>query len=117
MDSQDKEKLTFHYIKSPQYRVSHADGAHGGITPPGKIQMNFYSERTPIPQTTFHEINEDRSLGAELEKERIGKTGIIREIDTTIIIDINTAKNLVEWLNQKIQTIEAIYLQEKKGGN
>src|SRR3989442_6878794 len=44
------QDVTFHYIKSSQFRVVHADGIIGGVTPRGLIHIAVFSERPAIPQ-------------------------------------------------------------------
>lgn len=110
----DRARLTFHYIKSNAFRVIHADGAWGGITPRLKIQMALYSERTPIPQQTIHQLTDAHTLGDELKEERISREGIIREVEAEVIMDIETAESLASFLNEKIVEAKGI-LGEAKG--
>ena len=100
------ERLRFHYIKANQFRVIHVDGAYGGVTPRGLIHMSFYSERYPIPQVTAHYITAEGQLGDEIPEERVSRDGPIREIEVGVVIDVTTARALVEWLNEKIKLIE-----------
>ena len=95
--------ITFHYIKSNEFRVIHADGVWGGATPRGYITMSFYSERAPIPQTVTHEVRES-SLGSE--QNRSSKDGIIREVEVEVMIDLAMAKSLIPWLQEKINQLE-----------
>lgn len=43
-------QIRFNYIKSAQFRVIHADGAIGGVTPNGFIHMALFNERAAIPR-------------------------------------------------------------------
>lgn len=99
------DEVTFHYIKSNYFRVAHADGAWGGITPRGLIQINFYSERQPIAKQTFHTIEGDR-LGPEIADRRIVRDGPVREIEFGAVMDLSTAKLVREWLDDKIKVLE-----------
>lgn len=107
------EKLEFHYIKSPHFKSFLASGAYGGIGPNGLINMSFYIERTPIPQKLVFEVK-DGLPGNEIVEERIGKGGFIREIDCNIMIDLNTAINLREWLDSNIKTLETVIKAAKE---
>ena len=95
--------ITFHYIKSNEFRVIHADGVWGGATPRSYITMSFYSERVPIPQTITHEVKEG-ILGSE--QNRSSKDGIIREVEVEVMIDLVMAKSLIPWLQEKIDQLE-----------
>lgn len=110
-DVQDDEtdpSIKFHYIKSNFNRVIHVDGIWGGITPSLNIQMAPFSERGPIPIQTTHEINPDGSVGKELAEEKITKDGIVREIEAVLVINTEVAQAMVDWLRQKIATVEKI---------
>ena len=100
------ERLTFHYIKSSHFRVIHADGAWGGLTPRLDIHMALYSERPAIPDLIEQEINEDQSLGKEHAIH--GKDGIVREVEADIVMSYPTAKALHGWLTQMLGHVEKI---------
>ena len=104
--STNPTSVEYHFIKSNDFRVVHCDGVWGGATPRGLINMNFYSERSTIPQKTVCKVLEAGHIGPEIKRE--GKEGIIREIDFSVILDVNTAKSLLEWLKAHIDRIEAI---------
>ena len=42
--------IEFHNKVNENFREVHVDGAHGGVTPRGFINANFYSERFPVPK-------------------------------------------------------------------
>lgn len=100
-DSKTRE-FTVHYIKSNTFRVIYAEGAHGGISPNGKIQMGLYNERHPIPQQTQHVVEEVGEhavkIGKEIVEKRKGRTGVIREVEAEILMDFEAAKRIGEWL-------------------
>ena len=99
-----QDKASFDYIKSNQFRVIHVDGAHGGITPRGhSIQMALFSERAPIPKRETYKLEEGR-LGERIAKEE--RDAIIREVEVEALIDLETAKIIVEWLKGKIKQAE-----------
>jgi hypothetical protein len=100
-----EKSIDFHYIKLPDYRVFHVDGAIGGATPKGGLSISFFSERAAIPQSVTHALTETGALGSETN--RVSKQGIIREIECGILFDLATAKDIHEWLGKHIMTIEA----------
>ena len=106
-DGKPPSELTFHYIKSNQFRVTHADGAIGGPTPRGLIQINFYSERMPIPTQTVQPVTEGK-LGEEIKERRVSKEGVIRELEVGVIVDLSAAKTLLKWLGEKIDNLEQV---------
>ena len=115
MDKQP-DKIQYHYNMSNLYRVIHADGAYGGLTPYGYINMNFFAERNTIPESSIHPI-EDGRLGEEILELRTGKKGIIREVETGIVMDVERAKVLVKWLRDKIDEFEGAMKTAKENND
>lgn len=102
-----KETVEFHYIKSNYFRVVHADGVYGGATPKAMIAMNFFSERLPIAQRVVYGVSEDGVLGNEVESERVGKTGVVREVEVEVLIDVPNAEALISWLQTRIKELSS----------
>lgn len=98
----DKKSIIIHNIKNPGFRQIHVDGAHGGITPTGFINLNFFSQRGVIPTGTEFEVGENDEIGNLKRNLKDSKSGIIREFEVGIYMDINSCKNLVSFLEQKI---------------
>jgi len=99
-------KVSFDYIKSNQFRVVHVDGAHGGIAPSGHIiQMALFSERAPIPKRETYKLARG-ALGDRIAREQ--RDAIIREVEVETLMDLNTAKRIVDWLKDKIDMAEKL---------
>lgn len=97
----DPKTISFHYVKSGQFRSIHVDGAIGGPLPQGGgLSMALFSERMPIPQRVETELLEDASLGKEVD--RSGRTGVIRELEIVAILSIAAAARLHAWLGEKL---------------
>lgn len=117
MSSQDIEQtgesrtITFHHIKSNLFRVIHADGVWGGVTPNLNIQMAFYSERNAIPQSVKQEFGEYGLPGEIIDT--VGKEGIVREFDTSVVVNLEVAKAFHDWLGKKIAQAENIVEKAK----
>ena len=97
------QEIRFYYLKSNQFRVVHVDGAHGGITPRGFIQMALFSERAPIPRETVQDEN-----GREISEKRVERKGLVREIEIEAIFTLETAKMLRTWLDANINGLEKL---------
>ncbi len=109
-----QRKIRFHYQKTNQFRNVRIDGIFGGITATGNIQMDFFSERNPIPKALVFPISPAGVLGDEVEEDRQTKDGVVRDVEFSSVIDVDKAKALVSWLNDKIQAIEGIQPPEKQ---
>ncbi len=109
----EKPVVVFEYIKSPSFRVIHADGAIGGITPQGNIHFALYSERSAIPQAIVHHRNEDGTLGDEVADRRMARPGIIREMDVDVVVSPDAAEALLAWLSQHVAQVRRLQKQKK----
>lgn len=98
-----RQKVTFEYKRSPQFRNVHADGAWGAITPHGLINMNLYCEYRSAPEQSEQDILQDGSLGIE---RRTQKRTISREIETGVFLSPEVASALVDWLKAKLDDLE-----------
>ncbi len=106
-----RKKIKYHFIKSNFFRVVHCDGVWGGLTSHRNIQMTFFNERNAIPQSTELEVTED---GKAIET-RQGKVGITRELEVDVVLNIETAKALQKWLEEKIRLAEDLQGKIEKG--
>jgi len=112
MPEPQQPSVRIHYLKTSGYRAIHADGAVCGLIPSGRgLHVAFFSERAAIPQITNQAINPDGSLGPELD--RVGKEGVVREIEVDAFMDILTAKAIANLLSTKIKEIESLMKDEK----
>ena len=103
-EQQPPEVVHFHFIKGSQFRVIHADGAFGGISPRGYIQFTLYNERQAIPRITERTLEKSEGGTATYgtEKPIEVREGFVRELEVGVIMDITTAKELHAWLGGKI---------------
>ena len=110
-DQLSDEVLNFHYIKSNFFRVIKADGVHGGVTPRGDVQLSFFNERLPIPVVeSFKVTNEGKIFGL---KERRTKIGYVREVESEVVMDVQSARELVKWLEATVLEAEKIRGKKK----
>jgi hypothetical protein len=105
---QTLQKVTFFYKESTQHRVVHVDGAFGNVTPQGFIAVSFYSERAASLVEATHKLMDDGRTIDATPFEFTGKMGILRETDVTAVISPETAKNIVQWLLQRIAEAENV---------
>ncbi len=108
------KEMEFHFLKTNNYRSFYIDGAFGGITPSGLLAMDLFLERRPTPRKMIHAIEENGKLGSVIEKET--KEGIIREIECGLIMNIDTAIKIKDWLDGKINEYNKMMkiIKEKK---
>ena len=107
--SQKIEKLKFKYLFDKSYNPVYCTGGFGGLTPRNEIVLNFFMERHPIPYSETRAINLDGSIGPVLSmkpKEDENTAKVIRYVESGIIMDIQTAKEIRDWLNNNIEELE-----------
>lgn len=105
-EAKSPSHVNFHYQKSGQYRVVHADGAWGGLTPKLGVFLAFFSERPPIPTLITHSVTSKGELGPEIAQEV--KEGLLREVEVGVILDEAVARSLVSWLQDRLNDIGQI---------
>ena len=105
-----KDIITVHNRVSNIYKAIHVDGAYGGITPRGLLNLSFYSERSPIPKSTDFALKGE-VVGDKIQDSPESLTGILREYEFGIYMDIQAAKAIVTSLNSKINDLENIIKQ------
>jgi hypothetical protein len=98
--------VDFHYIKGPDFRSIHVDGAIGGLTTKGFLHVALFTERAAIPQRTTHGVLPDGTLGNEILEKRLSKEGIVRQMEVDLIVNEETARDLRIWLDQMLQDFE-----------
>jgi hypothetical protein len=104
-----KTNFKFKYIFSDNYNPIYVNGAYGGINSKAEIVVHFFLERTALPNSITHEVNEDGTLGTEIEIEpKDHGTSLVRFISTGIIINLEQAKTIHKWLGEKIGTLERL---------
>lgn len=92
-----------HFIKSAHFRVVLMDGAFGGVTPHGRIQTAFYTERSSFPRRGIAHIQAD---GSSIEEITESDNGFTREIDVAVSMGLQHAKSYHQWLGEKIAELE-----------
>ncbi len=99
-------KITVKYRKSDDFKSSLINGAYGGISNAGYINVNFYFDSPFLPETEEVELDDS---GKIIEQKVNKHEGYIdREILFCINMDLGTAKSVHEWIGRKISELEGI---------
>lgn len=99
-------ELETHYVKSSDFRTVLGTGVFGGVTTNGLVNANFFTDRVPLPTKISLSVNETTGeVGDELYRE--GKNGVIREVQFGVIMDVETARIVRDWLTKNIELIDA----------
>ena len=103
-----EKTIEIHNVKNDGFRQVHVDGAQGGITPNGFLNLNFYGQRGVIPTSSVFSISDEGDLGELLGNGDDSKNGIIREFEFGVYMDVNTCKSLKIFLEQKIEEFKEL---------
>lgn len=115
------EPVKFKYKFDQNYNPKYVNGAYGGISSMGEIIINFYLERTPLPEFQKEEIFlEDgvyKKKVVEVSPNDL-EASSVRFIDTGVIFNITTAKSVHHWLGEQIKILEELSsLKKEENGN
>jgi hypothetical protein len=103
-EEKDPKTIKTHYIKNSDFRTVFSSSIYGGLTINGLININFCVDRTTIPFQT-ESIADEKGL-KEVSKQ--SKDGLVKEVQFGTLIDVQTAKALVTWLNEQIKKDDEI---------
>ncbi|HXK48853.1 MAG TPA: hypothetical protein PKW56_00140 [Clostridiales bacterium] len=113
MKAKKPDKIKFKYIFDHNYNPKYVNGAYGGITPKGEIAVHFYLERQGLPNSQTYELTKNR-LGEEIEKDPDDlHESMIRFVDTGVILNVETAKEVICWLQEKVNKLNEIKKKDK----
>ena len=100
-------------IREPEgYKPLYVNGAQGGATLQGEVIINFTLERTPVPTGQTMEVSD---IGVPTIIETLPKdiqTMIIRTVTTGVIMNLQTAKTIHNWLGTIIPQLENVIIKK-----
>lgn len=103
-------KFEFDLIKSNFFRVVYAEGAWGGVSPRGKLNIAFYNERSAIPTKTALTLVKDGTgalKSAGPEEIVSSRNTIVRELEVEVVMDLAGAVDFYQWLGERIEQLKA----------
>lgn len=119
--SQDKNplRIRYEYEQTPETRLQYAHGVWGGINPQGEIELNFYTESDKLPPYSERIIAPDGSFGHEMAPCDDSVKIVTRLINSKLILNYHTARAVLEWLQDKVETLEneeeTIFFDDENG--
>jgi hypothetical protein len=97
-----KVKVKFHIPDN--HKLHFTTSVWGGINSKGMIEINFLHDRPPLPKYSVDTVD---SFGNIINSE-INTSGyqVVRTVQTGVVMDIDSAKILLNWLREKIDAWE-----------
>jgi hypothetical protein len=105
-------ELKFKYVFPEYYTPLYVNGVWGGLGPKGELEIHFIYDRNPLPWYSVHELTES-GLKGEAKKMDKGDS-ILRFVQTGVMMNLDCAKSLHEWLGQKIKLLEEAADESRK---
>ncbi len=103
-------EVKFKYIFNDDYNPVYVNGAHGGVNSQGEIIVNFYLERMGLPNSQTNAITSEGKLGDVIASDpKDLNQSHIRFIRNGIIMNLQTAITIHNWLGQHIETLKKLY--------
>lgn len=99
---------SFDFSQSSDYKLYAANGAWGGITPRGDFMIEFFIEKSSRPESVKYRVKDKKSLGDEISRKFSGEE-FTREMQCGIIVTLNQAEILANWILQNLQALKANY--------
>ena len=94
------------------YAPIYANGVYGGVSCCGEIIMHFFTESTEVPIESSIQIVNNKSIGEIVTKPQDIAMVHNKYIETGIIINLQTAKNIKDWLENHITNLERLQNDE-----
>ena len=95
------ERISFDFVRSPFFRVVHANGAWGGITPHQELSITIFSERRSLPRKVTHQVTSEGEIGPEISRD--APDSIQRECEVEVLMSMSEAVSLHQWIGTKIE--------------
>jgi len=108
---QDDKKIKFYYQKANLFRVIHADGAWGGLTPDLQVFFSLFNTRPPIPQVLGFDIQGDGMPLQERQDMTVAKDGLMREVEVGVVMSPENVQALIDFLKGRLEAAQQIKSQ------
>ncbi|MGH9929240.1 MAG: hypothetical protein ACREA9_08430 [Pyrinomonadaceae bacterium] len=108
-DEAKQPRVRFVTKYARHHRTLHADGAWAAVTPQLEVQFGMFNDLRPMPDEVSHFVTPEGKVGNQLPADALSAdtlSEVVREVDVTVVVSVDTAKNLVTVLAQMIGQIE-----------
>jgi hypothetical protein len=100
-------RIRYEYEQDARQRPQYAHGVWGGINAQGEVEINFYAESDKLPAFSERLVAPDGSFGHEETPLDENQKVVVRHILSKIIVNYYTARDILEWLEDKVEALEA----------
>ena len=108
-ENEPTQSIQVHNIKNLNFKTVYSDGVQSTITPTGKVNLNFYLQRLPIPKTINYEIDKVKGgLGEIIGSSNDSLEGIVREFEVGVLMDYHSILALRDNISKIIEDFQII---------
>lgn len=105
----ENKKVEILYKKSNLFRTVYCNEIFGGVSPDGRIEINFFRTTNDFPDKVVHRLDEDDRIREEIiELREPQNPELVRSVETSILMDLHGAEGLKNWLETKIEELKKI---------
>lgn len=106
--SQEKfpSRIRYEYVEASDIQPKYAHGVWGGINSQGEVEINFYTECDKLPPFSERMVAPDGTFGHEMAPFDENQKVVSRHILSRIIVNYHTARDILDWLEDKIQVLD-----------
>lgn len=98
-------QITFRYIAPSEMQDCIISGVVGGVTPKGLISAKVFHETHALPDEETYNIKD----GTLQEKTSLTtRPHMVRKIQSSMVMDLQTAISLRDWLSQRINELDSL---------
>ncbi len=103
------ETIRFAYRSSEDYKPSYVNGVHGGLNAAGDVIAHFFTEQRSIDQEEVFNLLPNGEIGDPIITTSANEPiQVTRFIQTGLVMNLETAKQVSEWLDGQITALEEI---------
>jgi len=111
--SQTEVKVKFHI--PDDHKLHFVTSVWGGITSRGMLEIHFLHDRPPLPKRTTNKID-DSGVLVEQSSDTAGYS-LVRSVQTGVVMDIESAREFLRWLQEKISAYENLLEGDNDAGD
>lgn len=97
--------IRINFRRSEGGGIPHVNGVWGSVTSDSQIYMALFTQYLRMPDYVDYRVNRDDTLQ---QLEAPGSDEFVGEIQSEVVITLETAKGLVSWLQGRIKLIEDV---------
>ncbi len=102
------KEITAKYKFKEDYDTTYINGVTGRVAGSGEIVMHFFNERPAVPNEMKYELLENGLQNGTVTDPKSIDSIVIRSVKVGITLNLDSAKSIRNWLNNRIDELKAI---------